>query len=91
MLPYGDVPLHYFEKKKKQQAQSAVYSHVVVCSSCCRYDVHLDCPVYSMMCILQKLYMNLRAILVQKEMYQKWNIAHLSHIPIQVCDHILLE
>jgi len=24
-------------------------------------------------------------------MYQKWNIAHLRQIPIQVCDHILLE
>ena len=35
--------------------------------------------------------MNLWTILVQKEMYQKRNIAHPSQNPIQVCDRIVLE
>jgi hypothetical protein len=35
--------------------------------------------------------MNLWAVVVQKEMYQKWNIAHPSQISIQVCDHIVYE
>ena len=34
--------------------------------------------------------MNLWTILFQ-EIYQKQNIAHPSQIPIQVCDHIVLE
>jgi len=32
--------LHYFQKKKR--AQSAVHSHIVVCSSCCRCVFCLD-------------------------------------------------
>jgi hypothetical protein len=34
--------------------------------------------------------LNLWTILVQKEVYQKWNIAHRSQILIQVSDHIVL-
>jgi len=36
--------LHYFKKKKR--AQSAVHSHDVVCSSCCRCVVRFDFRVF---------------------------------------------
>jgi len=44
VLPSGIVLLYYFEKKKR--AQSAVHSHVAVCSSCCRRVVCLDIRVF---------------------------------------------
>ena len=36
--------MHYFEKKNRPL--SAVYSHVVVCNSCCKYVFRVDFRVF---------------------------------------------